>query len=69
MYRNANFLNSSNENGYEKGLEIIDGTVELIKNVKSLANFTLPHIGWNSVKYKNRIKYLEGLKITRIFIF
>ncbi len=63
------FLNSSNENGYEKGLEIIDGTVEKIKNVKSLANFTLPHIGWNSVKYKNKIKYLEGIEDNSDFYF
>ena len=46
--------------GYENsvisnGLGIFEGDVKLIKNKKNQKNFSLPHIGWNTVEFKKKI--------------
>jgi len=63
------FLNSSNEDGEEKGLGIIAGEVKKINNKKKLENFFLPHIGWNNVKIIKKNIYLKDIDDNSDFYF
>ena len=36
-----------------KGLGFFKGKVEVIKDVKKIQNFSLPHIGWNEIEINN----------------
>ena len=49
----------SDESGPVKGLDLIPGNIKKI-NVSS--KFHLPHIGWNSVKFKLDHQVLNGIK-------
>lgn len=44
------FVTNSEENGIHNGLNWIKGNV---KKLKLLANFSIPHVGWNNVIYKS----------------
>tara|TARA_B110000037_G_C17029415_1_gene468806 strand:+ start:60 stop:683 length:624 start_codon:yes stop_codon:yes gene_type:complete len=63
------FLNSSDEDGKEKGLGIIEGEVKKIDNKKKIKNFFLPHIGWNNVKIIKKNTYLNDIDDNSDFYF
>lgn len=62
-------LNSSEENGYEEGLSIISGKVQIIKNIKKIDQFCLPHIGWNQVKFISISPLLKNISDNSDFYF
>lgn len=49
--------------GNLNGMELIDGKFEKLKNK------VLPHIGWNSIKIKNRINLFDGIDQNSYFYF
>ena len=49
--------------GNLNGMELIDGKFEKLKNK------VLPHIGWNSIKIKNRINLFDGVDQNSYFYF
>lgn len=49
--------------GNLNGMELIDGKFEKLKNN------VLPHIGWNSIKIKNRINLFDGIDQNSYFYF
>ena len=60
------FASEGHENKViKKGLNLIDGKVELLNS----KNEKLPHIGWNSVKFKSDFKLNPNLKIQSDFYF
>jgi imidazole glycerol-phosphate synthase subunit HisH len=63
------FLNSSEEDGYEEGLSIISGKVQIIKNIKNIDHFCLPHIGWNEVKLIKKNSFLKDVEDNSDFYF
>lgn len=63
------FLNSSEEDGYEEGLSIISGKVQIIKNIKNIDHFCLPHIGWNEVKLIKKNPFLKDVEDNSDFYF
>ena len=54
-------LSNSNEFGFSKGLDIIEGNVEKIAD-QTKKKIKVPHIGWNSLKFldKNNNFILDG---------
>jgi imidazole glycerol-phosphate synthase subunit HisH len=49
--------------GNLNGMELIDGKFEKLKNK------VLPHIGWNSIKFKNKINLFDGIDQNSYFYF
>tara|TARA_B100001741_G_C16543467_1_gene595529 strand:+ start:1118 stop:1768 length:651 start_codon:yes stop_codon:yes gene_type:complete len=52
-------LSESEEFGFNKGLNLIEGKVKSIRNVIKKNNVKLPHIGWNTLKKIEKIKLDE----------
>ena len=49
--------------GNLKGMELIDGKFEKLKNK------VIPHIGWNSIQFKNKINLFDGIDQNSYFYF
>lgn len=62
-------LGNSSEEGHEKGLGYIDGTVRHIQNIIEYSNLKSPHMGWNSIHAKNRHRILDGIDFDLGFYF
>ena len=56
---------SSEENGFTKGFELIDGIVERFTNIDS----KVPHIGFNQVEFNKKSKLYAGLENLSDFYF
>jgi glutamine amidotransferase len=52
-------FDSSEENGQQKGLGIIEGVVTHLSAVNSA--YPIPHMGWNNIKSKNKATLLQGI--------
>lgn len=57
-------LASKSEEGVKEGLNYIEGQI-----VKLKANKPMPHMGWNTIKIKKKIKILDGINELDKFYF
>ena len=62
------------ERGFEndvltKGLGILKGDVNILKNKFSEKNFSLPHIGWNEIEIKKKTPLLSNIENKASFYF
>lgn len=57
-------LATKSEEGIREGLNYIEGQI-----VKLKTNKPMPHMGWNSIKIKKRIKILDGINELDKFYF
>ena len=58
---------SSEEFGLTEGLKFIPGKVKDLKNLG--CQLKLPHIGWNTVTFKQKHKYLDNIRSDTDFYF
>ncbi len=58
-------FSSSEEFGFSRGLDIIQGKVKRF----SLAGYKVPHMGWNNVAIRDKSKFLEGIPGDPYFYF
>ena len=56
------------ENTRSKGLDLIEGSVDLMKTDKSKM-YNLPHVGWNEINILKDHKIFEGIKNNSNFYF
>ena len=56
------------ENNKSKGLNFIDGSVNLMETDKS-KEFNLPHVGWNEINILKNHEIFEGIKNNSNFYF
>ena len=61
-------FNSSTEEGYTKGLGIIDGEVEKF-SFKETKNLKIPHVGFNEVCYSKRTSFFKDISNNSDFYF
>jgi glutamine amidotransferase len=61
------FGSSSEEFGFTKGFNFIDGEIKSLKNIGCINN--LPQIGWNSIKKKNEHIFMNGIPDNTDFYF
>lgn len=57
---------SSTENGFNDGFKWFDSSVQHMKSTKSLR---VPHVGWNSIRYKKGSVLLKNIKRFSNFYF
>tara|TARA_B100000989_G_scaffold298924_1_gene291105 strand:- start:2236 stop:2859 length:624 start_codon:yes stop_codon:yes gene_type:complete len=61
-------FSSSTEDGYCEGLNIIEGKVEKFSK-KELGLLKIPHVGFNQILTKKKIKFFENIKNQSDFYF
>ena len=61
------FGSNSEEFGFTKGFNFIDGEIKSLKNLGCKNN--LPQIGWNSIKKKNEHKFMSSIPDNTDFYF
>ena len=61
-------FNSSTEEGYTKGLGIIDGKVEKFSS-KETINLKIPHVGFNEVFFDKKNSFFKDIKNNSDFYF
>ena len=52
-----------------EGLGIFEGDVKLLKNKDNQKNFSLPHIGWNTIKLKKKLPLFDKIEDQSSFYF
>lgn len=62
-------LGNSSEEGREKGLGYIDGSVRHIQNIIQYNSLKSPHMGWNSIHKKKHHLILDGVDCDLGFYF
>ena len=55
-------LFDSSEEGKEKGLGIISGTVKKFKFTGMMSNLKVPHMGWNQIQIAKQTPLLDGIE-------
>lgn len=60
-------LGSSTEHGLHKGLDIIKGQVLFFGD--SISNLTIPHVGWNEVRFRAKTKLFFEMPADPTFYF
>ena len=63
------FTSSIEDNINSKGLNFINGNLKIIEEQKRTENFSLPHIGWNTIKVKNSNSILGNIGNNLDFYF
>ncbi len=63
------FNSSTEDNVQSKGLSFLPGKLKIIENKLKIDNFSLPHIGWNTVTLKKNNCILNGLGNNLDFYF
>jgi glutamine amidotransferase len=58
---------SSTENGFSKGLSLVRGKVDHLKNIG--CKNIIPHVGWNNIIIKKKDKLVTGLESNSDFYF
>lgn len=61
-------FSSSDEFGYNKGLDIIPGHVTRFP-AEQMQGLKIPHMGWNEVELSGSSKFLDGIKSGSYFYF